>query len=281
MPTLIAISSYKKWDACSVLLDSLIKHNYTEGNEIVLCDDNNNNPDKHGTCGSDVFKKYKKLIPNLVLAYGKNGGVSICKNRGIKYFLEKSKADRLVLSDDDLEVLKPGLLEHLEEISQKEGERHIHLKWNDADPDLKNNRISASLLGLKNRGWDKDFPTKGYTDDLTFHAGCQGIFLWFTREIIEKIGYFPAMPSKYGAEHAVYSAQAQMAQGKSPELFAQLRHSYKWILGQNIANDYEVDMEKVRLNLAYHDQLIHKIKNREYLFNGLSGLSKKQERIIK
>lgn len=277
MTGLISITTYLKNSALDAILASLIRYGYYEGNTIIVCDDNCLNKDNLGLTSLDIVKKYKNEA-KIVLAYGGSPGQGVArnKNRGIKFFLDNKKYDSLLMCDDDIVFQASGLIEHLASIDY---EKHITFRWYDQGT---NN--SSTLLGLKGQGWDKDFPIKGKDKEgkINYFLGCQGILLWFSeRELVEKIGYVPVLKHAYGAEHSAYSSLAMLAQGRSPEMYPQLVNSHKWIMGQSIPNAYEIDMEKVRQNLAEHDKLIHLMKLGQYTSNPFSGLNKKLERIIK
>jgi len=108
-----------------------------------------------------------------------------------------------ILVDDDV-LFHEGWVERY--VSLIEDLQLHHLTWNDKRKfeDLKLTRPDSEALkafSYINR--------KGH--DLIKHPGSSGIFLTFTPDLIEKIGYFKVMPGKIGNEHQHFTLRANRA----------------------------------------------------------------------
>lgn len=247
---LIGITTFKKTAALDNLLSSMVKHGYSEF-PTVIADDFSNLVDKHGKNVEEVVKKYSSNFSSLKLIYNeKTSGLGVAKNKNrlIKEFLS-NPCESLLLLDDDILFMNPGLIDHLFYVAEKIKISHINGYWTDFDQD----RLESSkLVGLTGNNWYKDFPIKaiGYdektqTDLVSFHQGTQGCMVWSKKSAIEKAGYFNKFNYIYGMEHSAYSARLNRIEGLPPELFPVLRRSHYWIMGQNIPNDYSISHEKL------------------------------------
>lgn len=260
MSTLIAVSTFKKPEALKGNLNSLLEHNYHEGNKVLVSDDDN----------QSSFKALDEFKGKLDLAYisSERKGIWANKNRCIYYFLEKDKSDHLVLSDDDIKLLRPGLLDYAIRVLRDTKEPHITMY------------LGGQVDFLTGNGHFHVFPILAQTDDVLWTQGCQGIFTLYSRECIEKIGYFNKMPYFYGMEHTLHSARALRMYGKSPDLYPMLASSPKFIRCQGIANNYEVDREKIsNQNGIAFQKLMVTIRNGEGLLVDDPGFKPKKETI--
>ena len=286
--TLISITTYKKCEALDNLLKSLVNTGYSEF-PIVVCDDNAGLVDsKVGKNCKEIVEKYSKDIKDLKLCYNEythSLGVALNKNRGIREFLKNpEKYDSLLQLDDDILLMQDGLVDHLFKASEKCNISHINGYWTDFDQ----NRLSSSkLVGLTGNNWYKDFPIKaiGYDEDyneyISFHQGTQGCCVWAKKDAVLGVGYFNKFPYRYGMEHSAWSARINRLEGLPPELFPVLLRSEKYIMGQNIGNDYPIDHEKLNgiQTLAYRKVLSDTYKGIEIL-QSESNLPRKGEKVI-
>lgn len=246
--TLIAITTYKKNKALIEILASLLKNGYFTLNHEILIADDNNGEAREVFESFDVDPKFKSYIS------GKNAGVAKNKNRCIYYFLNKTDAEGIIMLDDDIEFIREGLIPEFWLASEKNNQAHI-------------NTFLGSYIHdpNSNQGFFGTFPVVAESDELYWTQGCQGIGSFYTRELMQAIGYFEKFPYRYGFEHAEHSARALRIQGYCPELFPMLKRSPKYFKTQHVANNYEVDLEQVhgRQNQKY----------REYLTRTYSGVN--------
>lgn len=217
---LIAVSTYRKNAALRILLQSLVSNDYTKDNEVVITDD-------AYPGAQEVFEEFKPLIPSLSYIGGNRGGIWYNKNRGIYWFLEKTKCSHLIMLDDDIVVNKPGMIEALQQATLLDGAKHIMGYLGDyQDP-------------LTKKGFFSTFPVVAATDRLVWTCGTQGLMLYFTRDIVELAGYYQKMPYFYGYEHSLYSRVVNKLQNIAPNFFCFLKKSPKFFVTQMIPNSYE------------------------------------------
>ena len=268
MKGLWSITTYKKLPALRNIITDLQSPaaDWLQLLDIQVCDDNDGEAE-------EVAKEF-----GVIYTTGPNVGIARNKNRGIHYFLEnKEKYDFLILSDDDLHIA-PGLLEEFFLAVGRDNEFAIGTflgKRVEAQFD------SSYIDPASGEGWFNEFPIQAQTDNLIWSAGSQGICSFYTREIVEKIGYFKKFKYFYGTEHAEYASRANRIQGKCPDLFPHLRYSSLFITCQNIPNDYQVNPEKINQNyqqyMEYLTETYKGVKLRETNHN----LNLAKERTVK
>src|SRR5271166_3297646 len=100
MQHLIGITTFKKNAVLKCILDSIDKHGYSSGNPVVVADDL---PGE----SLELSREYSSVKAYLT---GNRHGIWANKNRIIRYFLEESEADALLLLDNDIEFTRPGFL---------------------------------------------------------------------------------------------------------------------------------------------------------------------------
>ena len=233
--TLLAIKTFKKNDICSQILDSIREHPPGEDLEIVIADDN---PGE----ALEVFSKYPEVAAYLT---GNTHGIWANGNRLLKYFINNSDADNLLLLDNDIVFTRPGLLEEIETAAKEcdfceNGTPHEHC-----------GQEHITLFVIDAGGGDglqATFPYQAISKSgkLKWHPGCHGIGLWFTRNLISKIGYMRRQKYFYGGEHSELSHRALRYQGYAPLSFPVLARSPKYIsLNTNDYHKYDVDLKKV------------------------------------
>lgn len=240
---LFAVSTYKKNKALEVFCQTAIDNKMLEYAELLITDDDN------GTA-REVFEALP--VSNKSYITGPNVGIAQNKNRAIRYFLEESDAENLILADDDIQFTAPGLLDEFERVSQADKEAHlVTCLMQPHDP--------ADKMGHFHT-----FPVLAETSNLYWTGGSQGICCFYVRPLIEDIKYFQKWPYRYGFEHAEHSARALRIQGKCPEFFPVLKRSPKFIKTQLIKNEYDVDPTVV------HGKQFDKYK--EYLASTYRGV---------
>jgi hypothetical protein len=136
------IKTFKKPVMLEALLLSLEQHGYV-GDQVTLTVGDDNPGES-----LDVLKKF-----NFVDAYltGNVHGIWANNNRGIKYFLEESDADALLVLDNDIQFTESGMLEELENANRCDHQEHItgFVKGLDGVDGLqvvfRNRRLSAGI----------------------------------------------------------------------------------------------------------------------------------------
>jgi GT2 family glycosyltransferase len=263
MRTLVAVSTYKKNKALREILRSLIENKYSVKADILICDDNN------GEAG-EVYEELKPFLPNLFYTTGPNRGIARNKNRGIKFFLENGY-DRLLSMDDDIEMISPGILEAFEKAHKETGEHHI------------NSFLGSYIDPIEKKGFFQVFPVKACSESkqVLWCEGVQGICCWYTREIVERLGYFNLFRYRYGYEHAAYSARAHRVQGTCPELFCMLANSPKYFKTQEVPNNYEIPGKEIDAQGVQYREIINKVYNGLDLKQTDHGLDTAKETVLK
>lgn len=272
MSILIAITTFKKNDALDVLVKSLVENRYKN---VVIADDNSN------ICQVDnLLKKYKNDFENLTLKYNQKTqqtGISCNKNRCIKHFLENDY-DHLLMLDDDIKIVSPKIEEHFDHIKNTYNIKHVSGYWTD-----ENVYNTSKLVGLTGNQWSDDFPTIMENKDLFFTRGCQGCFVWVYKDLVKEAGYFRKFPYFYGTEHAEYSARLNKISGwavgieNEDPLFPMLKRSEKYFHGQFIPNNYNVDHQKIEINMKKYREYLDDTRNGISLYNDDPGLPRKEE----
>lgn len=267
--TLITISTFKKNEACEQLIESLLNNNYKE--RIVITDDSDN------FNALPVYNRFRKEAEITYLGGSVNAGISLNKNRGIKYFLEHSQYNNMLSLDDDLLITKSGLIDHLDMICKEDDLQFTTGFWTDKvfKGELK------QLWGTG--GWSDQFPVKAESAWNTWHGGCHGCLVFYRRTAIEKVGYFNKLSLKYGFEHSLYCSRILRAFGLCPELFPIMKFSRTWFHGNDIPNNYEIDVSKVfEINGAEHSRLLLKVYEGKGLTiedHGLKKILKKDRKL--
>lgn len=270
MKTLLSISTYLKNPALEVITQSLLKNGYLSADiGLHISDDADGNAE-------EVFNNLLVLAPARIgYSTGPRQGIAKNKNRGIKYFLEKTDAKYLILLDDDIVFINKGIVEEFIKASENSNWHHISTFLGEYGCNIHDSTA----------GYFSTFPIIAEDENLYWCGGVQGMCCFFTREIIEKVGYFNKFPYYYGYEHAEFSARCNKVSGYCPELFAVLKRSPKFFKTQQIPNNYEVDHNQLDLKVggkqakAYKEylELIYKGYN---LNNPEHGLTSKKERLI-
>jgi len=222
---LIAITTYKKNEALKECVQSIINMGLMLNADILVCDDNLGE-------ARETVTQFGRT--DIFYSSGPNVGIAKNKNRGIKFFKDVGTYKYLILMDDDITITSRDFLTEFEKAYLENKEHHINMF------------LGSYVDPLSRKGFFNLFPVISKSNFLYWTRGCQGICSFFTKEIIDKAGYYqPIWPYKYGYEHAEFSARCLKIQGKCPELFPMLLRSYKIIKTQQIPNNYIVDTDKV------------------------------------
>jgi len=193
-----------------------------------------------------VNSAYKNVDIEVVFG-DKRGGVAINKNRGIKYFLEHSEFDELLMLDDDIVMTGPGLLEAL----RATGEPHMTGLLGGQE---------GLVFGEDACPFFQSFPPLGERDTHWYCTGSMGMMLYATRECVEKVGYMDVLVGKYGYEHALFSNRINMLYGKHLDWFPILKGCEKFFESQSIPNNYVANPAENQKGWA---------KRKEEIFRGI------------
>lgn len=293
MSTTIAISTFQKVDALEGILKSLLNNDYGRFT-TVICDDFAGKPYQITRSGNEghpcwrlpensgkdavempsaieIYEKYKQEFRSLSLIHGKGrGGISINKNRGIWYFLNKTKDDYLLLLDDDILFHTPGMVEEWIEVLKantnegpgaKYSVSHINGTWQDYDPGFFDKLRGRPMIESR-KAWDADFPIEALGEKgLEWRKGSQGCACFFTRKAVESVGFFDQLGSFYGYEHAVYSSRVNLrVDRRSPVLYGVFDYSAKYFIGNSISNNYnDATVEAAKADPIYQRRLNNEI----------------------
>jgi glycosyltransferase involved in cell wall biosynthesis len=267
-PVVLGITTFVKNPALSAMLESLIKHGYTEGNTVLIADDGAGH-------ARPVFEEFKSKIKSLVYITGKNPqyGISVNKNRCIDYLLQNKKDfDAIFLFDDDFEFIRPGFIEHCYKASEEAKIPFLSGFWYDWS-----GVSNDDVLQTSGRTWTDDFPVKGSTELVNFHTGKHGHCLYVKTEAVEKVGYYNVLSSKYGGEHSLYFSRLLLTHCLNPEFFPIIKHCNYWYKGQNIKNEYVVTQKMLDMNMADHKRLLPEVYRGHGLYIGTKGIKQKEK----
>jgi hypothetical protein len=217
------IKTFKKPTMLEALLVSLQRNGYIrDGVTVTVGDDN---PGE----SLDILTKF-----NFVDAYltGNVNGIWANNNRGIKYFLEETDADALLVLYNDIEFTESGMLEELENARRCDRQEHI-------------TGFVKGLDGID--GLQVVFPFIAESKYLKWHPGTHGVMFWQTRKLVETVGYQLEYSYFYGAEHAEYTHRCLAAQKNSTlGLFPVLKNSSKFFrLNPDDLRVYDFDIDQV------------------------------------
>lgn len=252
---LLAITTFQKSDALRVLLNSLLEHGYLDNNSVVVCDDNagkgykvtrEHNPhhpiwftdsseEVQMPSAPEVVEKFKAKHPevDITCIFGKKrGGVSINKNRGIKYFLDHPEFVDILMMDDDIVFHASGYLELCR------ASRHPHLLAYLGSPDEERGKRLAS--GETGNPFFSVFPAQGEDEFVYYCTGAQEMLRYVKRPLMEKVGFLNVLKHHYGFESALLSSRMNMIEGKFLDWFPILKNAPDYFVSQSIANNYEI-----------------------------------------
>ena len=254
----LGITTFKKPNSLDMLLNSLPNirgPNSPEIEEVNVADDD---------CGSSiqVVQKYQDMYESgnypFKLSFcqsdSSGSGIGRNKNRNIKCFLERPKASTFIAMDDDIHIKTSTdpfgdkyFLDHIEKILDQTKLPHLltYISWD------KNSLTGAPYF--------QEFPPRAEDEYLYYVQGAQGIFLVFTREAVEKAGYFPIWPYRYGYEHIAYSAAVNRLFGRAPILFPVIKASDHYFSCNNCPNNYEVDKKGIAQNGKKFEERVEEI----------------------
>lgn len=173
----IAITTYNRRNQV-VGLSAAIRLLASTPIDLVICDDGS----------SDNTVKTLLSVGETVIG-GRNGGIARNKNRGIWYLLNRTKADAILLLDDDVLPVIHGWEQ--EWLSAVEHYGHVNFSY----PSYRHCVVSGSATAAD--------PALA-----TMICGCA---LAFSREVIASLGFMDPRFGRYGHEHSDLSFRAVRA----------------------------------------------------------------------
>jgi GT2 family glycosyltransferase len=255
----LGITTYKKPKALRGILDSIPEFGNVE--VIHISDDNNFETED---LVREYQQKYNEDLYPFPFAYssGPNLGIAKAKNRNIKFFIEETECDFLVLSDDDFIYKKSNfdntkLLDKFLEAHKETGFPHLM------------GYFASHKDPLSGNPHFNTFPVYAEDNHVIHSQGCQGICLFFTRESVKTVGYFDTMPGRYGYEHALYSSRINKLSGREPKDYIFLKNMHRYIECQGIPNQYEA---KPQENAKTYEKRMQEIYNGVGLIVRNSGI---------
>lgn len=195
--------------------------------------------------GTEKHLELLKKYPFKIIEKNTNGGIAKCKNTGIKDLIDNN-CDILFLSDDDILYKDGNIFKRYSDIIEKTNIHHFSL-W-PFDSDI-NDKIIINDCELR-----KMFLVSG-------------IFLVFTKEVINKIGYYSNFPYKYGHEHTNFTLRC-IESNFMPEPFYDIWNSNESVklIDENLTESMVINENDRTNNIAYPQSMIvdyEKVKENE------------------
>ena len=185
--------------------------------------------------------EYEKFI---IIEKPINSGIAKAKNTCIKYILEAG-CNVGFLTDDDV-IFNEGWEKAYTDVMTATGIHHM-AAWNGWSPHPKS--CVKSVNGVS----------------VIQSSEVNGYFLAFTKELIQKVGYFKVLPYKYGHEHSNFSVRC-VAQKMAP-FFCDIVDSNKYInvnekskdirsIGNINEREFRINEQFVFTNSTQYEQCI-------------------------
>jgi GT2 family glycosyltransferase len=206
----MAISTYmreknfpQRFEIFKECITSLLSTTFN-GNIFII--DDGSETDKHLIWADEQRNEKIKIFKKTP-----NGGISKCKNTGIRKLLEHNN-DYLFLCDDDMLFNDKIWYHHYIDALQNTNLMHLTFATHiDA-------RATGSEVMIDNYKFLKT-------------RKVNGCMLILDRKLIDKVGYFRVMPYKYGHEHSNFSIRCAEATGHKG--FYDILGSEKWLAVNN------------------------------------------------
>ena len=230
------VTTYNKNPALRVWMETFLEHRDDRVKNVVICDDSDESN------ALEVFHEFNTKMPkdcNLHYRGGRRVGIARNKNRGLKFFMQETDARFVVLWDDDVEFVGPGIETQLLKAE------YAHITGYLGDIRDADGNMQHIPFGATGNPFFVTFPVAGETDYLCFCAGSQGVMLFCVREVIERVGYFDVdWKGYYGFEHSIWSNRINRGFGICPDWFAILKGCERYFQTQQVPNTYEPDYLK-------------------------------------
>lgn len=314
--SLISVSTFMKSDALRVVLESLLDYGYDKVAKVHIADDNGGasytvtkekNPHHpiwefaegdsvEMQSALEVYNDLKGQFANgLHISYGKGrGGISINKNRGIYYFLNKTQAPYLLLIDDDIRFVRSGMIEEWAQVLQDNADlvgangkytlNTLTGYWSDIAIDAskwEDKFEGGKSWAVTKAGWFDTFPLEAVGNKIEWRRGCMGVSNFYARKAVEEVQYYDLLPGKYGYEHSLHTSRVLLkVDRRSPQLFPIYDWSERYFVGQAVPNNYSGTVEEAQKSDPKYQELMNGFAFGLNLKNEKHGLNLKEETII-
>lgn len=141
--------------------------------------------EKHSPKGLELYVAYDDF---------KREGIAKRKNECLRAL---KHCDYIFLFDDDCIVIKPGWIDFFIEAHKASGQHHFNYLVE-----------TPTIQKIKQIPGNDDTVLTGRID---VYNNTGGVFMFLTKEVIEKVGAFGEYPAVYGMEHAAYTKRIHAA----------------------------------------------------------------------
>lgn len=113
----------------------------------------------------------------------------------------------------------------------------------------------------KHHEYVSDINLNGVKGEL--YNSCGGVFMAFTKRVIEKVGYVDTRYKQYGYEHAGYSRRIAIARLNTAPYISLIGtedyiHACDYSGYENLTKKSSITEEEKHANMAYNDEIYHK-----------------------
>jgi hypothetical protein len=174
-------------------------------------------------------------------------GIAKNKNNALLALLARTSAKHIIVMEDDVRPFAEGWEDVLIETALHTGQKHLLYM-----PEKGNYGLVKKTEGLPHRR-------------IEWKQMCSGLIMYFSRDLLEKIGLFDERFGLYGWEHNELTARALVAQGIEPNLYphcAELEYG-NYILSDDAEKrratkpqDAAIQAEMARKNKPLYDRLM-------------------------
>jgi len=215
----VGICSYRRPVAARRLYDRIRE---TADAEVVACSVDDDVPE---------VRRYLPLaVDGCVLIHGPCRGVASNKNRLLGLLMEEG-CDRIVIIEDDVEILRPGWLDLFTRALDDTGYHHLELLHEDYQEDITN--------------WST------YEGTVIGYAGPRrsGSFMISTRLCVSTVGGYDTVFGRYGCEHIDRAIRAGLS-GMCPKVATHVSGAETYLrdtAGRETMTEFE---KRVAVNFA-------------------------------
>jgi glycosyltransferase involved in cell wall biosynthesis len=165
----LGLITYNRLDYLKQCLESLEKNNFGGADYVIIVDDGS-------TDGTRQFIQDYKRKGVYYLCKIKNSGVANSKNEALKRMMDYG-CEHMFLMEDDILMKHPQTCHEYIKWAEKWGLQHMNFALH-----------GTMNVDSKFTYWETD-DEKGTTKGITVYPNCVGAFSYYTREVIEVIGY--------------------------------------------------------------------------------------------
>ena len=162
----LCVVTYNRLDYLKQCIDSLNANEWGQAYDCIVSDDGST---------QEGYKEYLKQLKNMgitVLDSAKNMGVANNKNKALKEMMRRG-CTHIFLMEDDILMKHPKTCLYYIEYGRRTNQQHMNFAWH-------------GPANYKKDGTKRQTVVEG----IKVHPNCVGAFSYYTREAIEKVGYF-------------------------------------------------------------------------------------------